>query len=125
MPKVAELDHLINESNRDSIIEVHPECTFKTMNCDKNFVEEDIRGSHRADDCSRSLRCSILTTTRRSDRRHASMPTRCCERAPISTWRTSSSVMDNAMHAASRCESFVESQSLRAQSANASTSRRA
>src|SRR4249919_1834882 len=29
MPKVAELDRLINESNQHSIIEVHPECAFK------------------------------------------------------------------------------------------------
>ncbi|HEY0519849.1 MAG TPA: DUF429 domain-containing protein [Ilumatobacteraceae bacterium] len=32
MAKVAELDELINESNRHSILEVHPECTFKMMN---------------------------------------------------------------------------------------------
>ncbi len=40
MPKVAELDRLINDSNRDSIIEVHPECAFTTMNCDKNLLSK-------------------------------------------------------------------------------------
>jgi predicted RNase H-like nuclease len=38
MPKVAELDRLIDESNQHHIIEVHPECTFKTMNCDKKLL---------------------------------------------------------------------------------------
>ena len=32
VPKVAALDLLIDASNQHSIIEVHPECTFKTMN---------------------------------------------------------------------------------------------
>jgi predicted RNase H-like nuclease len=40
MPKVAELDRLINDSNRDSVIEVHPECAFKTMNCDKKLLSK-------------------------------------------------------------------------------------
>ena len=40
MPKVAELDRLISESNRHSIIEVHPECAFKTMNGDKNLLSK-------------------------------------------------------------------------------------
>jgi predicted RNase H-like nuclease len=40
MAKVAELDHLIDESNRQSVIEVHPECSFKTMNCDKKLLSK-------------------------------------------------------------------------------------
>ena len=40
MPKVAEVDRLINESNRDCIIEVHPECAFKAMNCDKKLLSK-------------------------------------------------------------------------------------
>ncbi len=40
MPKVAELDHLIDESNQHLVIEVHPECSFKTMNCDKKLLSK-------------------------------------------------------------------------------------
>jgi len=40
IPKVAELDRAINDSNRDSIIEVHPECAFRTMNCDKKLLSK-------------------------------------------------------------------------------------
>jgi predicted RNase H-like nuclease len=35
MPKIAEVDRLIDEVKQDSIIEVHPECTFKTLNEDE------------------------------------------------------------------------------------------
>jgi predicted RNase H-like nuclease len=37
MPKVAELDRLIDSANQHSIIEVHPECSFKTLNGDENL----------------------------------------------------------------------------------------
>jgi predicted RNase H-like nuclease len=37
LAKVAELDRLIDESNQHRIIEVHPECSFKTMNGDKKL----------------------------------------------------------------------------------------
>ena len=32
IPKVAELDRLIDESNQSSVLEVHPECAFKMLN---------------------------------------------------------------------------------------------
>jgi predicted RNase H-like nuclease len=32
MPKIAELDQLINPTNQHMIVEVHPECTFKMLN---------------------------------------------------------------------------------------------
>lgn len=35
--KVEELDRLIDESNQDRVIEIHPECAFKTMNRDENL----------------------------------------------------------------------------------------
>lgn len=38
--KVAELDRLIVESNQHRVIEVHPECSFKTMNGDKNLLSK-------------------------------------------------------------------------------------
>jgi predicted RNase H-like nuclease len=40
MRKVAELDRLIDDSNQHLVIEVHPECTFKTMNGDKNLLSK-------------------------------------------------------------------------------------
>ena len=40
MRKVAELDRLIDESNQHRVIEVHPECTFKAMNGDKNILSK-------------------------------------------------------------------------------------
>jgi predicted RNase H-like nuclease len=36
--KVAELDRLIDASNQHSVIEVHPECAFKAMNCDEKLL---------------------------------------------------------------------------------------
>jgi predicted RNase H-like nuclease len=35
MPKVAELDSLIDATNQHIIVEVHPECAFKTLNDDE------------------------------------------------------------------------------------------
>ncbi|HEX3090303.1 MAG TPA: DUF429 domain-containing protein [Ilumatobacteraceae bacterium] len=40
MRKVAELDRLIDASNQHSIIEVHPECAFKAMNCDEKLLSK-------------------------------------------------------------------------------------
>ena len=37
MQKVAELDDLIDSGTRCSLIEVHPECTFKMLNDDRNL----------------------------------------------------------------------------------------
>jgi predicted RNase H-like nuclease len=37
VPKVAELDRSIDESNRHRIIEVHPECSFKTLNSNEGL----------------------------------------------------------------------------------------
>jgi predicted RNase H-like nuclease len=37
MPKVAELDRLVDGSNQNSIIEVHPECSFKMLNGDQSL----------------------------------------------------------------------------------------
>jgi predicted RNase H-like nuclease len=37
MPKVAELDRLIDSENQQRIIEVHPECSFKSLNGDESL----------------------------------------------------------------------------------------
>jgi predicted RNase H-like nuclease len=37
MPKVAELDRLVDSANHHSIVEVHPECSFKTLNGDESL----------------------------------------------------------------------------------------
>jgi predicted RNase H-like nuclease len=42
VPKVAELDRLIDASNQHSIIEVHPECAFKSMNGDENLLSKKV-----------------------------------------------------------------------------------
>ncbi len=37
MPKVAELDRLIDPQNEDLVVEVHPECTFKMLNGERSL----------------------------------------------------------------------------------------
>ncbi len=37
MAKVFELDHLIDESNQSMFVEVHPECSFRTLNDHKDL----------------------------------------------------------------------------------------
>jgi predicted RNase H-like nuclease len=37
MPKVAELDRLVEPERQDHIVEVHPECTFKTLNHERDL----------------------------------------------------------------------------------------
>jgi predicted RNase H-like nuclease len=48
MPKIAEVDRLIDESNQHRVIEVHPECTFKKMNCDKKLLSKKTSEGLRA-----------------------------------------------------------------------------
>jgi predicted RNase H-like nuclease len=40
VPKVAELDRLIDDTNKHRVIEVHPECAFKVMNGDRNLMSK-------------------------------------------------------------------------------------
>ncbi len=36
MPKVVELDRLIDPQNHEFVVEVHPECTFRMLNDDRS-----------------------------------------------------------------------------------------
>jgi predicted RNase H-like nuclease len=48
MPKVAELDRLIDETNQHTVIEVHPECAFKALNGDKKLLSKKSLEGRRA-----------------------------------------------------------------------------
>jgi predicted RNase H-like nuclease len=40
MPKVAELDRLIDDANQHRVVEVHPECSFKFLNGDESLASK-------------------------------------------------------------------------------------
>ena len=110
MPKIAELDQLINPTNQHMIVEVHPECAFKVLNegedlpSKKTAAGQDLRRRLLADQFdipAKPPRAQRSTT--------CSMPTQFCgARSDFDAVSTDSSATGSATSAASRCASSVD-----------------